>query len=419
MTLGQNTGTAYLLSGLLHAAVLCAALRVPAPSRVPQFALPAGPSAPESLARPATVSAEWTATEETPVVELPPVATSLDRTEPLPVLRRRPPAALPAERIPEPPLLRPTVAVRPDDSATTISAPEARALAELRDRGEPTGATTGIRARGTRVRSDLPPRGETASATELLKAPTRRGTTDSEKRMPARSAAAARSPAANAEAFARRLADRLATRAAAAVARWEQLRSFARRIAGPSRTEPRRATEAGTSSPAAAAQDARQSEPAVARRPPQQQPESRPSAERPHNASERQTAEPVATRPTASPQHGGPADSSASRSSDRRRGAVFDDPPRALPTNPPPEYPPESLAAGEQGRTLLKVSIDPHGRVQDANVHRSSGYPRLDAGALQAVRRWRFVPARRDGRPVRCEVLVPVRFQIRPRSAAD
>ena len=81
--------------------------------------------------------------------------------------------------------------------------------------------------------------------------------------------------------------------------------------------------------------------------------------------------------------------------------------------NPPPAYPPLSRRLGEQGRVLMRVFVDPNGAPAQVEVRESSGHPRLDDAAAAAVRRWRFVPARRGDEPVGAWVLVPISFNLR------
>ena len=62
----------------------------------------------------------------------------------------------------------------------------------------------------------------------------------------------------------------------------------------------------------------------------------------------------------------------------------------------------------------LRVVVDEEGAVRSARLETSSGDASLDQSALTTVReRWHFGPARRDGVPVECEVLVPIRFRLR------
>jgi protein TonB len=48
----------------------------------------------------------------------------------------------------------------------------------------------------------------------------------------------------------------------------------------------------------------------------------------------------------------------------------------------------------------LKVLVTRDGRAGAVNLEKSSGYSSLDQHALQAVKRWRFTPARQGNEPV-------------------
>lgn len=54
--------------------------------------------------------------------------------------------------------------------------------------------------------------------------------------------------------------------------------------------------------------------------------------------------------------------------------------------NPAPQYPSLSRRLGEQGRVMLDVYILPDGSVGEIKLNKSSGFPRLDNAALQAVK---------------------------------
>ncbi len=78
-----------------------------------------------------------------------------------------------------------------------------------------------------------------------------------------------------------------------------------------------------------------------------------------------------------------------------------------------PRYPESARRRGIEGTVLLKMRITAQGRVEDVQVVRSAGYPEMDESAIEAVRRWRFEPARRNGEPVAEDaVLLPVVFQL-------
>ena len=63
--------------------------------------------------------------------------------------------------------------------------------------------------------------------------------------------------------------------------------------------------------------------------------------------------------------------------------------------NPAPVYPAMSRRLQESGRVVLEVYILANGQVGEVKLRQSSGYKRLDDAAVQAVRNWRYVPARR------------------------
>jgi protein TonB len=80
--------------------------------------------------------------------------------------------------------------------------------------------------------------------------------------------------------------------------------------------------------------------------------------------------------------------------------------------NPKPEYPFIARKRGYQGRVVLRVDVLPNGTADSVELESSSGYDSLDAAAVRTVRQWRFVPARRSGKPVAAAVTVPVLFKL-------
>lgn len=80
--------------------------------------------------------------------------------------------------------------------------------------------------------------------------------------------------------------------------------------------------------------------------------------------------------------------------------------------NPRPAYPLMSRRLGEQGITYLRVQVGADGRTQQVTVGRSSGHERLDRAALEAVRDWRFVPAREGDKAVAGWVTVPISWKL-------
>ncbi|MEX2201185.1 MAG: TonB family protein [Dongiaceae bacterium] len=80
--------------------------------------------------------------------------------------------------------------------------------------------------------------------------------------------------------------------------------------------------------------------------------------------------------------------------------------------NPEPDYPWASRRAGEQGRVVLRVEVSAGGIVEAIGIADSSGHRRLDNAALEAVRHWRFEPARIGDQAIATTVNVPVTFRL-------
>ncbi len=78
----------------------------------------------------------------------------------------------------------------------------------------------------------------------------------------------------------------------------------------------------------------------------------------------------------------------------------------------PPRYPLAARQQGVQGTVVLRLTIDEHGGLVQAEVvsSPSDGFAR---SALEAMRRSSFAPAQRSGRPVACRALLPVRFSLK------
>ena len=82
--------------------------------------------------------------------------------------------------------------------------------------------------------------------------------------------------------------------------------------------------------------------------------------------------------------------------------------------NRPPFYPSAARQRGWEGDVLIAAEVRSDGRIGAARIKRSSGYASLDQSALDAVRGWRFEPARRMGSPVDAWVEIPIRFKLSP-----
>ena len=80
---------------------------------------------------------------------------------------------------------------------------------------------------------------------------------------------------------------------------------------------------------------------------------------------------------------------------------------------PPPVYPRPAIQRRLAGTVTLRIHVDAGGQPIEVMVERSSGHAILDEAALKTVRkRWRFVPATRDGQAIEGWALVPVEFVL-------
>jgi TonB family protein len=77
----------------------------------------------------------------------------------------------------------------------------------------------------------------------------------------------------------------------------------------------------------------------------------------------------------------------------------------------PPVYPPVAESARIQGAVVVDAIIDVEGNVKGARVVRS--VPPLDQAAVDAVRQWKYTPARLNGAPMECIMSVTVTFKLR------
>lgn len=85
-------------------------------------------------------------------------------------------------------------------------------------------------------------------------------------------------------------------------------------------------------------------------------------------------------------------------------------PPRVL-YQPDPEYTEEARKAKYQGVCVIWLIVGPDGRPRDVRVARTLGMG-LDQKAIDAVRQWKFDPAKKDGKPVSVQLNVEVNFRL-------
>jgi TonB family protein len=83
---------------------------------------------------------------------------------------------------------------------------------------------------------------------------------------------------------------------------------------------------------------------------------------------------------------------------------------KAVPTRmPAPEYSNDLRSQRIEGIVILVAIVDEKGAVVDVKVQKTA-HEQLSVVAEQAVRRWKFKPAQKDGIPIRCKFTVPLKF---------
>ena len=76
-----------------------------------------------------------------------------------------------------------------------------------------------------------------------------------------------------------------------------------------------------------------------------------------------------------------------------------------------PEYSEEARKAKWQGTVTVYIDIDAAGNVTDAHLIRALGLG-LDEKAIAVVKKWKFKPAQKDGKPVATQAAVDVTFSL-------
>ncbi len=86
---------------------------------------------------------------------------------------------------------------------------------------------------------------------------------------------------------------------------------------------------------------------------------------------------------------------------------------RAAYLNNQARYPMAARRMGWEGKVVLSVEVLANGSPGQIKLHQSSGHEVLDNAALQAVRGWRFIPARQGGQAIAKEFLIPIPFVLK------
>ncbi len=81
----------------------------------------------------------------------------------------------------------------------------------------------------------------------------------------------------------------------------------------------------------------------------------------------------------------------------------------------PLEYPILAINDRIEGFVILQVEISANGLVKQVLVNKSvmSGQCVLGEAAVKSVKKWKFSPAKKDGKPVACWTTFPVEFRLK------
>jgi TonB family protein len=74
-------------------------------------------------------------------------------------------------------------------------------------------------------------------------------------------------------------------------------------------------------------------------------------------------------------------------------------------------YPEEAKTAGVQGKVYVEATIDESGNVVKTSIKKSVGSG-CDEAAMKAIRKTKFTPGTKDGKPVKVSVTIPIQFKL-------
>ena len=79
-------------------------------------------------------------------------------------------------------------------------------------------------------------------------------------------------------------------------------------------------------------------------------------------------------------------------------------------TEIPARVPPEAVRKHISSEVVVEVVLDVQGNIKECKS--VEGDPILSAAALEAMRKWRFLPTTLDGDPVEVVLKIPYKFEI-------
>jgi len=80
--------------------------------------------------------------------------------------------------------------------------------------------------------------------------------------------------------------------------------------------------------------------------------------------------------------------------------------------NPPPTYPLAARRRNIEGKVLVRAQVQADGSCSHAELKTPSASELLNQAALEAVKKWRFVPATLGGQTLAAWVEIPITFKL-------
>lgn len=77
-----------------------------------------------------------------------------------------------------------------------------------------------------------------------------------------------------------------------------------------------------------------------------------------------------------------------------------------------PVYPPIARRLGKEGRVVLRLTLNEKGELINVEVIEGAPYGFTES-AVEAVKKSKFSPATKNGKPVACRAILPVRFVLK------
>lgn len=76
-----------------------------------------------------------------------------------------------------------------------------------------------------------------------------------------------------------------------------------------------------------------------------------------------------------------------------------------------PDYPPDLRREGVSGLVMVRCTIDEQGNVTEPTVEKTTNET-FSQPAVLALKKWKFKPAKQDGKAIAIKVSIPIKFVL-------